>query len=39
MKGIKCFILMIWTKDIQTLENKSQVTIFFILDIEEMSDV
>lgn len=30
---------MIWTKDIQTLENKFQVTIFFILDIDEISDV
>lgn len=30
---------MIWTKDIQTLESKFQVTIFSILDIEEMSDV
>lgn len=30
---------MIWTKDIPTLENKFQVYIFSILDIEEMSDV
>jgi hypothetical protein len=39
MKDIKCSTLMIWTKDTQPLEKKFPVIYFFIVDIEELTDV